>query len=178
MDGRRLFSPVDAACLLKDFRSRSRFSITYELILGDGSKSPGNNIIDGAQSELCAEKHQSVMHISNVVLRGYCHSLLRYYIAGVDLMFEKKCSDTGFSVSVNHSPVYRGGSTITREQGSVEIKRAETRHGPHHFGKHPERNDHKQISIKRAQMLGKLGSLEVDRLHEMEPSFLGKQFYR
>ena len=56
------------------------------------------------------------------------------------------------------------GATILGQQGGMDIERAETGHGPHHFGQHAESHDHLQVGLIGTKLLQKIGVFHLHRL--------------
>ncbi len=104
-----------------------------------------------------------------IVLDSYAPAV--NHIAGVNLVFEEKRGDARLLVAIDYSPVDRGSAAVARQQRAVEIKRAQTGHGPHHFRKHPERYHYKQVGLERTKLSHKLLIFEPLGLHHFESGF-------
>lgn len=93
-------------------------------------------------------------------------------------MLEEEGGDSRLGVAVDYRPVYGGGSTVTGQQGGVEVECSEPGHLPNHFGEHPERDDNEQVGLETLQFADKFRIFELDGLHKMQAMLLGVKFHR
>ena len=150
--------PVDLTSFFEDFRGRVQFGGGGdELFLWHGIHMTAalDDAVDGLDGHVGAESHQSVIDILHVGIVGDVERPLHDDAARVDVVVEEEGGDTCLTLAIDDCPVDGRGSAILRQQGGVDVERAETGHGPHHFGQHTESHHHLQVGVVGAQLADK-----------------------
>ena len=81
-------------------------------------------------------------------------------------------------VSVDHCPVYRGGASVLRQQGGVEIECAQTWHSPYRFRKHSEGDHYEKVRIPALEGFEEFRIFEGYRLEDRDVVACGIFLYR
>lgn len=166
--------PVDFAGFLENLRCGSRFCVPDELVLWNSGECTRDDVVDGAEGEVGAEHHETVVHIAHVVSRQNLDTFLCNDVAGVNLMFQEEGGHAGLGVAVDDGPVDWGGAAVAGQEGGVEVECPEPGHSPDHFGEHTEGYHYEEVGVERPELTDKLGVLELDRLHEFQAAFKGE----
>ena len=116
MDIAGRFVPVDTAGgFLEDFRRGGRLLSAYGALRHrvDGAVDYG---IDSLNSHGGSELHQSVVDGSHVLVGPDLDLFASDNVACVEFMLEEECGHTSLFVAIDHGPVDRSRSAVTREQ--------------------------------------------------------------
>ena len=115
----------------------------------------------GLDNQCGTDSHQSVVHRARVVGLGDGHAALQDDAPRVDLMAEEEGGDACFLVAMDDGPVDRRRAAVLRQQGGVQIERAQAWHFPNNARQHAEGNDDLQIGVELAQFVDEGGVRET-----------------
>lgn len=92
--------PVDMACILEYLWRQGGF-IDAQRALRYWLDCAVNDCIDSLECQSCTKFHQTVVHRSYILVGRDDDFFAIDYVAGVDLMFEEECGDSGLVIAVD-----------------------------------------------------------------------------
>ena len=105
------------------------------------------DLLHGLDHELRAHHHQRIVQRSGIVVILNQITLLLENPSGIDLLVNHKGRDARLPFPVDQRPVDGGGTAVLRQQRSVQVEGAQTRHRPDFARQHPEGHHHKEVGL-------------------------------
>ena len=87
------------------------------------------------------------MHVSGCVFRLDLAVIPVHDASGIHAFVDHECRNTGRFLAIDHCPVDRGGATILRQKGRVEVECSEFRDLPYHLRQHSECDHNEKIRL-------------------------------
>ena len=155
--------------LARQLRSRTQLDVFHILRLRPGPVVA--DLLRGLDHELRAHLHQRIVQRSGIVVILNQITLLLENPSGIDLLVNHEGRDTRLTFAVDQRPVDGGGAAVLRQQRSVQVEGAQTRHGPDFARQHPEGHHHKEVGLEGSQLGEELRIAQLLRLQHRNAVF-------
>ena len=124
--------------------------------------------LDCLDNQFRAHFHEPVMNIPHILILSDKALLPEHDSSGVHSLVNHEGGHTGSLLSIDDSPVDRGGTTVLRQKGCMEVECSQTRNLPDNFRQHTEGHDHEEIRFPCFQGVEELRVLQRNRLEDRD----------